>query len=253
MNFKIFLKKNSPKILTGLGIVGLVGTVVSAVCATPKAQKILQEKEEEKGEALTTSEKVKYAGPVYIPTALTGLATAACIIGAGTANNKKIASISGGYALLADQYKRYQGKVKEKFGIETHREIMEEITVEPCDPPTLTACGITDSGFDIPETDSKCLFYDTLGERYFEARYADVLCALYHLNRNYALGGVISVCEYFDFLGLDPDKRFDELGWSFYGGLEWIDFDITKTTTDDGLVFFMLSPTFYPWPDFETC
>ena len=83
---KVFFKKNSATILTCLGGVGVIATSIMAVKATPKALKIIEKAEEEKGEELTKTEIVKAAGVVYIPTVLTGVSTIACIFGANVLN-----------------------------------------------------------------------------------------------------------------------------------------------------------------------
>lgn len=53
-----------------------------AVRATPKAVKMLEEAESEKGEYLTKLEIIRAAGPIYIPSVLLGVSTIACIFGA---------------------------------------------------------------------------------------------------------------------------------------------------------------------------
>ena len=53
---KMFLKSNSSTILTCIGGVGVVATVVTAVKATPKALIRIEEAKEEKGEELTKKE-----------------------------------------------------------------------------------------------------------------------------------------------------------------------------------------------------
>ena len=67
MNANLFLKRNGSIILTVLGGAGVVATAVTAVKATPKAIKLIEVYEEQKGENLTTLEKVKVAGPNYSP------------------------------------------------------------------------------------------------------------------------------------------------------------------------------------------
>lgn len=55
---KLHLRNNSPTILTCIGAIGVVGTSVLAVRATPKALKLLEKATEEKGEDLTKMEVV---------------------------------------------------------------------------------------------------------------------------------------------------------------------------------------------------
>ena len=78
-NVKMFFKRNASTILTCAGGVGVVATAVVAVKDTPKAMQIIEQAEEVKGESLTVVEKIKYAGPVYIPADSIGASTLAFI------------------------------------------------------------------------------------------------------------------------------------------------------------------------------
>ena len=53
------VKKHSPEILTGIGIAGMTAAAVMAVKATPKALRMVDEKEIRDGKRLTTGEIVK--------------------------------------------------------------------------------------------------------------------------------------------------------------------------------------------------
>ena len=74
------LKKHSPEILVGIGVTGMITSTVLAVKATPKAMSLLVEAEQDKAGELTVIETVKAAWKPYIPTAVTGLSTIACIL-----------------------------------------------------------------------------------------------------------------------------------------------------------------------------
>lgn len=73
--FKFYMRNKSPAILTGIGVIGVVVTVATAVKATPKALRVLQEAEKTKGEELTGLEVVEQIGAVYMPTAIIGAVT----------------------------------------------------------------------------------------------------------------------------------------------------------------------------------
>ena len=120
---KLFLKRNSSTILTCIGAAGVIATSVLAVKATPKAMALLEQSEEEKGEKLTNMEKVQVAGPAYIPAAIVGASTIACIFGANALSKKTQASLMSAYALLDSSYKQYKNKVKELFGEDSDRNI----------------------------------------------------------------------------------------------------------------------------------
>ncbi len=63
------VKKHSPEILTGIGIAGMTAAAVMAVKATPKALRMVDEKEIRDGKRLTTGEIVKTTWKCYIPPA----------------------------------------------------------------------------------------------------------------------------------------------------------------------------------------
>ena len=116
MDIRPFIKKNAPTILTCIGAAGVIVTTVMAVKETPKALSLLEDAEEEKGEELTKWEKVKIAGPVYIPSIITGAATIACIFGSNVISKRQQATLTTAYALLDNSYKEYKKKVDEVYG-----------------------------------------------------------------------------------------------------------------------------------------
>ena len=71
------LKKHSPELLTGIGIAGMIFTTITAVKATPKALRLVDEQEIKEGKRLTNSEIIKTTWKCYVPAAVTGM----CSIG----------------------------------------------------------------------------------------------------------------------------------------------------------------------------
>ena len=160
---KSFLKRNASTILTCIGAAGVIATSIAAVKATPKAEILLRETEEEKGENLTTLEKIQIAGPAYIPSLLIGASTIACIFGANVLNTRQQATLMSAYGLLDTSYKEYSKKVKELYGEEADNKVKEEVTKEHYT--------------EIPETipEGKQLFFDFKTLNYFESTMDEVL------------------------------------------------------------------------------
>lgn len=129
-----FLKRNSSTIFTTIGAIGVVATAVIAVKDTPKALRILDEAEQEKGEELTVKEKIVTAGPVYIPAIAVGISTIACIFGANTLNKRNQAALMSAYALLDQSYKDYKRKVSDIYGEDADKKIIEEVAKEELEP-----------------------------------------------------------------------------------------------------------------------
>ena len=114
-------------LLTCIGAIGVIGTSVMSVKATPKAVKLLEESEKEKGEKLTKIEAVKTAAPAYIPAAILGLSTIACIFGANILSKNNQAALASAYAILDRSYKEYRNKVNELYGEEAEDRLKNEI------------------------------------------------------------------------------------------------------------------------------
>ena len=159
MNLKTFLKNNSSNILTGVGVLGVIGTAYLAARATPKVTRLLENTEYDKGEPLTKLEKVKIAAPAYIPAALVGTGTIACIIGANVINRRQQAALMSAYALLDRSYKEYRNKVRELYGEETEKAIFDEITED----------NYIEAHPEDFEDEDFVLFYDINSRKYFES------------------------------------------------------------------------------------
>ena len=237
-----FIRKNASTILTCIGGAGVVATSVMAVKATPKAMKLIEAKKEEKGEKLTVLETIETAGMTYVPAAITGVATIACIFGANALNKRQQAALMSAYALLDNSYKEYKKKVTELYGDDADREVRDELAKDKYEH------------VEVEET--KRLFYDEFSERYFESTTEDVLRAEYNINRDLSEGGGVFLNEFYEYLGLDTVDYGDYLGWSSCELIEstwycWIEFNHRKVVMDDGLECTIISMQFEPTFDFE--
>ena len=117
-------------LLTCIGAIGVIATSIMAVKATPKATKLLEASEEEKGEKLTKMEMVKIAAPAYIPAAVVGVSTIACIFGANVLTKQSQASLASAYALLDRSYKEYRNKVNALYGEEADDEVRAKVACD---------------------------------------------------------------------------------------------------------------------------
>lgn len=243
-----FLHRNSSTILTCIGSAGVVATAVIAVRATPKALRLLKEATDEKGEELTKAEVVKIAGPTYLPAMAVGASTIACIFGANVLNHRHQAALTSAYALVDSAYKDYRNKVKELYGEETDMNIRAAIAKDKCEELGAYAPG--NRSLDI--SGERRLFYEEYRGKYFETSIENVLNAEYHFNRNFAMRGEANLNEFYSFLGLEPTKEGNVLGWDICKLAEeyeayWIDFDHEPVIMEDGMecciIHFPIPPT----------
>lgn len=251
-NTKVFWKRNGSTILTCVGAVGVVATAVTSAKATPKALALLEIAKEEKGEDLTTIEKVKIAGPTYIPTILIGASTIACLFGANGLNKRDQAALMSAYALLDNSFKEYKDKLKELYGEEAHQNIINSIAVEKAKEVGITAESLCTNTCltDDESCGDPVLFYEEWSGRYFESTIEQVITAEYHINRNFVLRGYTTLNELYDFLGLETTDYGNTVGWAVEDELYWLDFHHHKVTMDDGLECYIIETPWGPSPDF---
>ena len=114
-NVKTATVKHSPEILTGVGIAGMIMTTVMAVRATPKAIQLLdEEKRRQQADKLEPMDVVKTAWKCYIPAAVTGTVSVACLIGASSVNARRNAALTAAYTISESTLRDYQKKVVEE-------------------------------------------------------------------------------------------------------------------------------------------
>ena len=252
---RMFCKRNGSTILSVLGGAGVILTTVTAVKATPKALELIDNFEQEKGEKLTKWEKVKVAGPVYLPTIAIGVGTVMCVIGVKLLTDKSQANVASAYALLEQSYKEYRKKVVEKYGEEADQEIIDEIAAEQAKNVGVKTPGyIGSSKLYVDDQCGKnrlfCIEYDN---RMFETTLEQVISAEYYLNRNYSLRGYSVLNEFYDFLGLEPTDYGNEVGWCNYDeGTFWVEFNhrVTEFNGRECIVIEMPYGPDMEWKDY---
>lgn len=126
-------KRNAPAILTGLACAGTVAAVVLGIQATPKAQKLIKEKN-----AKTVPEKIKAAWPVYVPTVGMVAVSCGCAIGSHKISARRVASATALCAILEKSADTYQKKVVETIGEAKESELRSNLMSDKLkqNPPT---------------------------------------------------------------------------------------------------------------------
>ena len=155
-------KKHGPKILTGLGVAGLVTTTILAIEATPKAVRLIEEKKkEEHKESLTKKETVSLVWKCYIPTGVSLVASAACIMGAYSEGARRNAALATAYSLTQSYLDDYRSKTKEVVGEKKEKQIQQSVAEERMHKNPITP----DMYQNIPGTGELC--YDAYFDEYF--------------------------------------------------------------------------------------
>lgn len=205
---KAVATKHSPEILTALGAVGMVTTVVMAVKATPKANYIINEATTEKGEDLSKGEKVKLYAKAYWPTMAMGSISLACFVGSNVLSNKHYGALAAAYSLSEKALIEYQEKVTEHFGkkkIEEFKQRTAEDKIE-ANPPTTQNIIMTGNG--------KVLFCDLWSGRYFESDIEKISSAINRANYILQTEDSLSLNEVYHLMDIPDNEMGEHYGWT---------------------------------------
>ena len=215
---KVSLSKHSPEILIGFGIAGMITTTVLAVRATPKALRLIDAKKEElEVEKLTPMETVKTTWKCYIPAAVSGVASAACLIGSNSVNAKRNAALATAYKLSESAFSEYRDGALEVIGEKKERAIRDKIAEKQIEehPVSKTEVIVTGKG--------QTLCFDPFSHRYFYSSIDKINKAVNKLNHEintspFCNDGV-TLNDFYDEIGIPGTATGDGLGWSLSTGL----------------------------------
>lgn len=208
---KLSLSKHSPAILIGIGITGMVTTTVLAVKATPKAMQLMEEKKRELDvEVLTPVETVKATWKCYVPAAVTGVASVACLIGSHSVNAKRNAAIAAAYKLSETAFTEYREKVVETIGEKKERTVRDKVSEKQVqeNPIKQTEVIVTGRG--------QTLFFEPLSHRYFYSDLEKIKRAENKLNKEILCDPFetgVTVNDFYEEIGIPGTATGDSLGW----------------------------------------
>ena len=244
LSLKTAIKKHSPEILTGIGIAGMITTTVMAVRATPKALILIEERKEEIGaEKLEAMDMVKTTWACYIPAAITGTLSVACLIGASSVNARRNAALATAYTLSESALKDYQGKVIEMFGEKKNEAVKDAVAKDKVEknPVVTREVIITEKG--------NTLCYDAISGRYFKSDIEKIKKAECELNRQMLDDMYVSLNDFYYEIGLDSVKLGDELGWNVDSG--YIDLSFSSQLASDGTPCLVIDYSVAPRYDYR--
>lgn len=233
-NAQLAISKHSPEILTGLGIAGMITTTVMAVKATPKALFLIEDEKHriklenddyEVEPELKAKEVVKITWKCYIPSAVTGIVSIACLVGASSVNVRRNAALATAYTLSESTLKEYQKKVVETIGEKKEQTVRDAIAKDKLEknPPSNNEVFITEKG--------NTLCYDVISGRYFRSDIEKIRKAENQLNHQLMQEMYLSLNDFYYELGLRPTKQGNEMGWNINDGL--IDLHFSTQLSDD--------------------
>ena len=205
---KSVITANSPVLLVGTAVAGVVTTGVLAAKAGYKARGILDEAQEKQTEPLTLQQKTQLTWLCYAAPAVTGASTIASVVGVHTIHTKRHAALAGLYAVTTTKLDDYRDKAEELLGTKKTQELnnaVGQLAVDR-DPVENHEVIILDGGSE--------LCYDEWSGRYFMGSVAKIEQAVQNINLQLLESGEASLNDFYDYLGLPPIPMGLRFGWS---------------------------------------
>lgn len=207
-----FLIKNSPAILTGVGVAGALTTAVLTGNASFKAAQIIALRQgehdlEEKNHLFSTKENFQLVWRLYIPAVGTAAITVAAIIFANRVSDRRTAAIATAYALSQSAFEEYKEKVIEKMTPKKEQALRDELNQDRVNnnPPeqNLVIIGKGD-----------VLCYEAFTGRYFTCDMETLRKGMNDINQQVMHDSYASLTDFYDRIGLPSTKVSDDFGWN---------------------------------------
>ncbi|QFG13651.1 hypothetical protein PBI_SHEPARD_44 [Arthrobacter phage Shepard] len=231
-----FVVDNSPMILTGMAVAGLVTTAILAGKASPRAFMDIQHAESERSEPLSNTEKIHLTFHYFIPAAVAGSLTIGAIIMAQSINSKRQAAFISAYTIAENRYREYQKRVAETVGDQKEQQIHDEATAATAHQnPIRNKVFVTGKGHIVT--------YDEMSDRYFLADYPTLQQAEIDTNYQVLEEGYASLNDFYARCGLPSIPPGEELGWTSDSKFE---LRITTMQSQDNEPCFAISFTTEP-------
>lgn len=260
------LKKHSPEILLGAGVVGVIASAVMACKASTKVNDLLaetqekvekihdivdaskeapeekqySEKDEQKALAIVYAQTGLKFVKLYAPAVTLGALSIVSILASNNIMRKRNVSLAAAYAAIDTGFKEYRGRLIERFGEELDRELkynmktieVEDVVVE--EDGTETTVKKTVEVVDPNHHSPYARFYDD-GNKGWTKDPEQNLMFLRNV-QNYAndilkIRGHLFLNEVYDMLGIARTKAGQSVGWLYHKdgsgiGDNFVDFGI---------------------------
>lgn len=223
---EIFTKKNSPVILTGLAIVGVISTAYSAFKAGPRADKILEEyrkdmrdchPKDKEAKRVVVGETVKKMVPVVAPTVIMGGTTIACVIGSHSISSRRIAVLSAAYSLSESTVKNLNNKMEEMLGEKKARAIKDSIMKDKLKADSEKDKKILSDGQLVIPSDGTVLCKDLYSGRLFYSNAEKIKQAIAKCSYEIISDMYISLNDFYEAIDSPQLPRIpmgEDLGWN---------------------------------------
>lgn len=202
------LKKNSPEILTAIGVSGVITTAYLTAKATLAAERKLE------SEAPVTSAKdrAQRTWKLYIPPAISGAVTIGCIICANRGGSRRAAAAATAYSLTERAFNEYKEKVIEQFGENKEQKLRDDLAQDQVNrnpPPSESSNQVVVVG------PGQVLCREAHTGRYFKSDMETLRRVTNEINAKAIQELYVCLSEFYYRVGLEMTSQSDYFGWSF--------------------------------------
>lgn len=213
---KSVITANSPVLLLGTTIAGVVTTGVLAAKAGYKARGIIDDAEgryidqfDEEVTELSTQEKIQMTWLCYATAGISGAGTIASAVGTHTIHTKRANAMAAIYAVTSNKLDDMSEKAEKLLGPKKTQELKDEVAQKHADRNPLRSNNeviIVDDGTE--------LCHDEWSGRWFMSSMRKVEEAFNNFNRDLINNGDASLNDFYEYLGLENIPMGDAFGWS---------------------------------------
>lgn len=214
-NVKTVITANSPVLLVGTAVAGVVATGILAAKGGYNARGIIDEHqalmdESEQSRELTLQEKVQLTWLCFAPPVFTGASTIASVVGVHTIHTKRHAALAGLYAVTTTKLDDYTEKAEEMLGAKKTQALNDSVAQKQLDrhPEKFENAEV------MMVSDGTELCYDEWSGRWFMGSVPRIEKAVNEINRRLIDEGDASLNDFYDALGLGPIAMGQTFGWS---------------------------------------
>lgn len=219
-------KRNSPEIMTALAAAGVVGTAVLSAKGAFQAAKKLHNEDADPWEQQTFAEKAKIVWPEFVPAAIVGGTTVACVIGSHRVHTRRTAAAVAAYSLTERAFAEYRDKVQETLGKNKAEKVEAAVAEQRMrDNPVSRLPEV------VLTTGGESLCYDMTSGRYFQSDMQTLKAAMNRINERLIKEDWMSVKDFYLELGVYVNDHVAQLGWTLETGL--MDLVFTPTLADN--------------------
>ena len=241
------VRKYSPEILAGVGVVGVIASTVMACKATTKLNDILAESKEQLEQIKTVAVDPAYAdkyteddakkdttityvqtgvkvAKLYAPSVILCTSSLGCLLASNNILRKRNAALSAAYMTVDKSFKEYRRRVAERFGDEVEKEIRYNIKAKEI-------VTVDEEGNEVKETVKVIEGADNPTTYSDYARFFDESCPAWQNDPEYNLtflraqqqyandllkaNGRLFLNDVYKMLGIDITKAGQVVGWVY--------------------------------------